>query len=132
MLTLDQKLKQFIDEALIASSLYNALASIAPNDNYKQLLMGMANDESDHAKAFQKIYQAITNQRYHPRVEPPLLRSSFDDILWNQVLEETSDYRKFDYEYIRMRGNSELASVYYIVKTDANVHAIRLLYMLLR
>lgn len=132
MLTLEEKLRIFIEEELIASKLYAALAAIAPNDNYKQLLQGMANDEEDHAKTFQKILYHITGQMHQPAIKTPTLRSTFDEILWNRVLDETSDYRKYGYEYFRTAPNTDLSSAYYVAKTDENVHAIRLLYMLLR
>ena len=131
-MNLEERLKEYITDENDSEIFYEELAKIAPNDNYRQLLMAMSNDEEDHAETFKQIYHHMTGKTFDPEVSKPIFESSFDDILWMRVLDETSNYRKYGYQYFQTDPRSELSAAYYIAKTDENVHAMRLLYMILK
>ena len=129
-MTTAQKLQMYIDAELGDSMLYKELAKYAPNDMDRQLLIEFSEDEQSHADNFKKIYRTLTGRSYNPDIKPPVLTGSFDDILRDRVLDESGDFRKYGEQYITTVNNDMLKDAYYRARTDENVHALRLLYML--
>lgn len=129
-MTTPQKLQMYINAELGDAALYRELAEIAPNDEYRQLLLEFAEDEQSHADRFKKIYKMLTGRSYNPIVQKPKIEDSFYDILRERVLDESGDFRKYGEQYIITNNNSELKNAYYLARTDENVHALRLLYMI--
>jgi Uncharacterized conserved protein len=129
-MTLAQKLQMYIDAELGDSALYNELSKVAPNDEDRKLLIEFAEDEESHAETFKRIYRNITGKSYNPVVKEPKLSGSFKDILRDRVLDESGDFRKYGEQYIQTKRNDMLKDAYYRARTDENVHALRLLYML--
>jgi len=129
-MTVPQKLQMYITAELGDAELYKELSKIAPNDEYRQLLLEFSADEQAHAVRFQKIYKMITGRAYNPVVPKPVIEGSFNDILRDRVLDESGDFRKYGEQYIITNNNNELKNAYYLARTDENVHALRLLYML--
>jgi rubrerythrin len=129
-MTTPQKLQMYISAELGDAALYTELSKMAPNDEYRQLLLEFAEDEQSHAQRFKKIYKMLTGRSYNPIVPEPVLEGSFNDILRDRVLDESGDFRKYGEQYMITNNNKELKNAYYIARTDENVHALRLLYML--
>ena len=125
-----QKLQLYIKAELGDAALYRELAKIAPNDDDRQLLLEFAEDEQSHANEFQRIYRTMTGRSYNPIIEPPVLQGTFNEILRERVIDESGDFRKYGQQYIQTDQNSVLKEAYYRARTDENVHALRLLYML--
>ena len=125
-----QRLQTYITAELGDASLYRELAKTAPNENDRQLLLEFADDEQSHATEFQHIYRTMTGRSYHPYVPQPELKGTFREILRDRVLDESGDFRKYGLQYIQTVRNDVLKDAYYRARTDENVHALRLLYML--
>ncbi|MDQ5984183.1 MAG: hypothetical protein RUMPE_01222 [Eubacteriales bacterium SKADARSKE-1] len=125
-----QKLQTYIIAELGDALLYKELAKMAPNEEYKNLLLDFSKDEQSHADEFKLIYRMITGKKFDPTVATPSLEGSFNDILRDRVLDESGDYRKYGEQYLNTTQNQILRDAYYRARTDENVHALRLLYML--
>ena len=125
-----QKLQIYIKAELGDAQLYRQLADMAPNDHFRQLLLEFAQDEQAHATEFQRIYRIITGSAFTPEVPPTMLQGSFFDILRERVLDESGDFRKYGEQFILCDSHTLLRRAYYRARTDENVHALRLLYML--
>ena len=124
-----QKLQTYIEAELGDSALYKELAKIAPNNEYKKLLKEFSEDEASHAENFKLIYKTMTGKSYDPVIQPPELMDTFEDTLRDRVLDESGDFRKYGEQYM-LTNNNALRNAYYTARTDENVHALRLLYML--
>lgn len=124
------RLRTYIDAESKDSALYRALSTMAPDDDDRQLLMEFAEDEHNHAVTFQRIYRSMTGRSYNPTIGTPQIIGSYPDILRDRVIDESGDYRKYGEQYIHTKTNEELRNAYYHARTDENVHALRLLYML--
>ena len=125
-----QNLRTYINAELGDSALYRTLSSMAPNNDDRELLLEFAEDEQSHADTFKHIYRQMTGRSYNPAVNPPILSGSYEDILRDRVIDESGDFRKYGEQYITTFKNEELKNAYYRARTDENVHALRLLYML--
>lgn len=125
-----QKLQTYIAAELGDAALYRELAKMAPNQNDSQLLREFAEDEQAHANEFQRIYRMMTGRNYTPTLQPPDLSDSYRDILRDRVLDESGDFRKYGEQYLQTNQNQALKNAYYRARTDENVHALRLLYLL--
>ena len=128
-MTTAQRLQMYIDAETKDAELYRELSRTAPDADDRRLLLEFSNDEQAHADEFKRIYRSITGRSYNPVVSPPVLEGSFDDILRDRVLDESGDFRKYGEQYA-MTQNRALKNAYYRARTDENVHALRLLYML--
>lgn len=129
-MTTAQKLQMYIDAELKDSALYRELAKIAPNETDRQLLTEFADDEQSHAETFKRIYRTLTGRSYNPEIAPPEIAGDYYDILRERVLDESGDFRKYGEQYLETTRNDMLRDAYYRARTDENVHALRLLYML--
>lgn len=129
-ITTAQRLQTYIDAELGDAILYRKLANMAPNNDDMQLLLEFSNDEQKHADTFKQIYRKMTGKNYDPIIKPPVLTGSYKDILRDRVLDESGDFRKYGEQYINTDKNPALKKAYYLARTDENVHALRLLYML--
>lgn len=129
-MTIPQRLEMYIDGELGDSALYKELAKTAPNDKFKELFLEFSEDEMSHAVEFKRIYKILTGKNYNPVIRPPVLEGTFEDILRDRVLDESGDFRKYGEQFIKTDKNYALRNAYYKARTDENVHALRLLYML--
>jgi len=129
-MTIAQRLKTYINAELGDSALYKELAKCAPNEEYRKLLLEFAEDELSHAVDFMCILKQMTCEKYDPQINPPVLKDSFNNILRDRVLDESGDFRKYGEQFIQTQCNIPLRNAYYRARTDENVHALRLLYML--
>lgn len=129
-MTTAQKLQMYITAELGDAALYRELANIATDENEHQLLLEFAEDEQAHAEEFQRIYRIMTGRGYHPFIPQPVLKGTYREILRDRVLDESGDFRKYGQQYIQTEKNDMLKNAYYRARTDENVHALRLLYML--
>lgn len=129
-LTTEQKLRMYIDAELGDAALYRKLATIAPNNTDRQLLLEFAANEQMHAARFKNIYKKMTGISYDPVVPVPEITGSYKEILHDRILDESGDYRKYGEQYLITKRNTALKNAYYLARTDENVHALRLIYML--
>ena len=129
-MTVVQKLQTYINAELSDSALYKELAKIAPSETDRQLLMEFSEDEQSHADEFKRIYRAMTGRSYIPIVPPVVLKEPYYDILRDRVLDESVDFRKYGEQYLLTTQNDTLKNAYYRARTDENVHALRLLYLI--
>lgn len=125
-----RNLETYITAELGDAALYRELAKEAPNPGYQELLLEFAEDEQAHADEFGRIYRNLTGRAYSPLIPRPILKGNFYDILRDRVLDESGDFRKYGEQYIQTNRNAALKNAYYKARTDENVHALRLLYML--
>ncbi|MBN7771864.1 hypothetical protein [Clostridium aminobutyricum] len=125
-----QKLEVYINAELEKAALYRELAKIAPSETARKILLEFANDGQFHLDEFKRIYRSMTGNSYNPEVQPVYLTKPYQDILGKLVLDESGDFRKYEEQYLDTSQNSPLKNAYYRAKTDSNVHALRLLYLL--
>lgn len=125
-----QRLRTYIEAEMQNSALYQALSTMAPDDDDRQLLLEFSEDDDRHASAFRGIYRAMTGRSYHPTIGAPQLVGAYPDILRERVLAESGDYRKYGEQYLLAKNNEELRNAFYHALIDDNVHALRILYML--
>lgn len=130
-LSTTQRLKMYIEDEERDAIFYKELSNIAPNTKFRELLFEMAIDEQIHADSFKRIYRAITGRTYSPIITPQDLSGGFINAIKKQILEESEGYRKYSEQYLINEKNKALKEAYFRAKTDENVHALRLLYMLL-
>lgn len=123
------KLGTYINAELSDSALYRELARIAPNEQDRKLLLEFADDEQAHADEFKRIYRLFYGRNFIPDVKKPQIVNSYREILRDRVLDESGDFRKYGEQYAST-DNPTLKNAYYRARTDENVHALRLLYML--
>ncbi len=131
-MTLTARLEEYIKSELRDSAVYAELAKTAPNSNYRKLLMEMSIDDRSHANEFKRIYKSMTGRNYNPVVKLPALKGSFNEILRSRILNESKDYKKYSEEYITTKGNTLLKTTFYLAGIDDNVHALHLIYMLMK
>lgn len=129
-MSVPQKLQTYINAELGDAALYRELSKNTPNENDRQLLLEFAEDEQSHADEFKKLYRRLTGRSYNPEVKPVELKGTYREILHNRILDESGDFRKYGEQYIMSKQNDELKDAYYRARTDENVHALRLLYIL--
>ncbi len=129
-ITTRQDLQSFINSELSNAMFYAQLAQIAPNEQYSNLLMGISKDKQELADIFRGLYRKIFRENYTPDIARLELRGTFEEILHNRVLSESENFRKYGIKLAGAGRNNELKTAYEKAKTDANVHALRLLYML--
>ena len=126
---LQLRLQNYIDAETVDAQLYRALSRIAPDEDARQLLMEFSEDEAGHAAEFRQIYKNLFGRNYSPEVKPPDISMPYRDMLLDRVIDESGDFRKYGQQYI-VTLNPVLKNAYYTARTDENVHALRLLYLL--
>jgi len=130
-MTTAERLQTYINAELGDAALYRKLANMAPDNEDRLLLLEFADNEQMHADMFKQIYKKMTGKNYDPVVKPPILTGSYKEILRDRILDESGDFRKYGEQYIATSDkNKALKTAYYLARTDENVHALRLLYML--
>ena len=130
-MTVPQKLQMYIDAELGDAALYRELAKIAPSEIDRRILLEFANDEQGHAEEFKRLYAALTGSSYNPNIRPVVIKDSYRNTLRDRILDESGDFRKYGQQYLLTPpNNTALRNAYYRARTDENVHALRLLYLL--
>ena len=129
-MTTTEKLETYIKAELGDAALYKELSKIALNEEDRKLLMEFSQDEQSHADEFKRIYYMLTRKNFNPEIQPPVISAPFRDVLRERVLDESGDFRKYGEQYLTTNMNTILKDAYYRARTDENVHALRLLYML--
>ena len=72
----------------------------------------------------------LTRKTFNPEIKMPVISDSYKNILRERVLDESGDFRKYGEQYLQENVNIMLKDAYYRARTDENVHALRLLYMI--
>jgi len=129
-MTTTEKLETYIKAELGDAALYKELSKIAPNDEDRKLLMEFSADEQSHADEFKRIYTMLTRKSFNPEIKTPVISDSYKNVLRERVLDESGDFRKYGEQYLQENVNTMLKDAYYRARTDENVHALRLLYMI--
>ena len=129
--TLAQRLQEYILNELTSAAYYTQLSYAAPNAEYRQALLTMAQDEITHADYFKEAYRMLTGEEYNPVVPIPRASLSFIESIHDMLLEEISNFQAYGHEYVSANGRNEmLGDIFYLAWTDANMHALKLLYIL--
>lgn len=129
-MTTTEKLETYIKAELGDAALYKELSKIAPSDEDRKLLMEFSQDEQSHANEFKRIYTMLTRKNFNPEIKTPVISDSYKNVLRERVLDESGDFRKYGEQYLQENVNTTLKDAYYRARTDENVHALRLLYMI--
>ena len=128
--TTQQKLQSFINAELGDAALYRELSKYAPDEEDRRLLLEFSADEQAHAEEFQRLYRALYGQSYTPAPPAVKFEGTYWQVLAERILDESRDYRKYGEFYMENIGNEALARAAYRARTDENVHALRIIYML--
>ena len=125
-----ERLKEYVDDELSDSLYYDILSERAPDEEQKQLLLEFSRNEKDHAETFARAITMITGKKYVlPFVGRPAVPSDYHEALKKRVINESGDFRKYGNEYLEAK-TPFLKDAFYKARTDENVHALRILYML--
>lgn len=124
-------LRNYIEDETRDHLYYSALSKAAPTEEYENILMSFANDELSHANGFRELLKMATGTSYTPDVEAPVISEDFGEELRKRILNESDGYKQYANEYLRLSLGSPLKKLFFIAKTDENVHIQKLLYMLL-
>lgn len=127
-----QNLESFIEAEMRDAELYTTLARQAPNENAREILTEIAEDEQGHSNEFKRIYRMLTGRRFTAQVNPIQLTDTYENILRERIIDESGDYRKYGEQYIMTRQNIPLSDAYFKAMLDENVHALRIIYLLNR
>lgn len=125
-----QNLENFIEAEMRDAQLYNMLAEQAPNENSRQILIEIAEDEQGHANEFKRIYRMLTGRRFSVQVNPIQLTDTYENVLRERIIDESGDYRKYGEQYMLTKQNIPLGDAYFKAMLDENVHALRIIYLL--
>lgn len=128
--TTRQDLRRFIRTTLQDAILYTELASMAPNEQYSQLLLEISREKQDQGERLRSAYRRMYRENYTPDVERPVLTGRFDQILYGRILDEAAGFREYGIKLLGVGRNDELRNAYERAQINSNVHALRLLYML--
>lgn len=129
-MTLLKRLQGYIDDELSAHEYYRDVAKIAPNEEYRKLLIETSDDEERHANEFKKIYRMLTGRDYNPDLPKAALKGDFRNNLRESFLDEIEAYKDYGKQYVETDRNRFLKELYYTAQLDENVHALRMLYMM--
>ena len=129
-LTTAQRIKMYIEDEERDAIIYKQLSNMAGSTKSREILFELSNDEQSHSDSFKKIYHSITGRNYKPLVIPPELNGTFKEVILNQILEETDTSRKYEEQY-HTTQNKILKKIYLNAKIDEQVHANKLIYILL-
>jgi len=129
-MTTIEKLETYIKAELGDAALYKELSKMAPSEEDRKLLLEFSADEQSHADEFKRIYTMLTRKSYNPEIAPPVITDSYKNVLRERVLDESGDFRKYGEQYLITNINIALKDAYYRARTDENVHALRLLYLI--
>lgn len=121
------KLQEYITAELTDYEFYMELSKMAPSDEAKFILIGIAEDEKCHAEMFQKIYRQMTGCCCCPKICPIVLQGKYEDILIDRVFDETADYKKYRCDLLTVSPNTAFWNACYKAGTDENCHANKLL-----
>lgn len=130
-LTTAQRIKMYIEDEERDAIIYKQLSNIATSTKSREILFELSTDEQRHSDMLKKIYYKITGRNYAPLVVPPELNRNFNDVILNQILEETEGFRKYEEQYRLNEKNKLFKDIYFKTKTDENIHANKLIYILL-
>ena len=130
-LTTAQRIRMYIEDEERDAIIYKQLSNMATSTKAREILFELTSDEQAHSDSFKKIYHAITGRNYTPLVIPPELNGTFKDVIINQILEEADSFRKYEEQYQLNTKNKLFRDAYFRAKTDEQVHANKLIYILL-
>ena len=109
---------------------YSELAKHAPEEEYRNLLTEIAEEEKGHADSFTNIFRMLAGRDPVLSVSPVAVNGDFYEILRDRLMDETRDYKKYSEHYAVMPQNNTIRNAFFRAMTDENSHALKLLYML--
>lgn len=124
-----QDIKKYINAELGDRRLYAKLAEIAPNEEYRILLMDFSEDEKRHADKLTEMFQKMTGKGYSPNTAEPIIVNSFFETLRKRMLDESYDYGKY-MSAARNADDENMKLQFEAFADDENIHAHRLMYMI--
>ena len=129
--SLPQRLMNYIDAETADAALYRELSKVSDDPGDSKLLNEFDVDEAYHAVDFEAFYRLLTWKRYFPNQYASDLTDDYREILFDRILDESGDFRKYNREYMSTPSdNVRLKNAFYNAAVDENMHAIRLLYIL--
>lgn len=118
-------IKEYICDEFKDSLYYEILASKAPTQRARELLMEFSRDEKLLAENFMKAYRIITGTEYKPEsVNEPEV-PEYNEALKDCLINESSDYRKYGVLYLNA-ANKCLKELFFMARTTEVQHAMRL------
>jgi len=120
-----QNIEEYINDEIKDSKYYAILASKAPTQRAKDLLMEFSSDELKHSKNMMRAYCMITGKKYTPPVVEEPQVPSYNEALKVRILAETSDYKKYGEQYLKACV-PWLKDLFYMTRTVEAQHAMRM------
>ncbi len=122
-------IEEYIQDELKDSRYYAILATKAPTERAKQLLMEFSKDEQMHAQNFMHAYFMLTGRRYHvPVIQDPIV-PAYEEALKQRILAESGDFEKYGKQYLKA-PNSYLRNLFYMTQVKEGQHAMRIPFLL--
>ncbi len=120
-----KSLEEYIHDEMKDSKYYAILATKAPTQRARDLLLEFSRDEEMHAKHFMEAYCALTGTQYVPAmVEEPDV-PDYEEAIKQRILAETHDYKKYGEWYLRTQG-TWLGDLFFMTRTVEAQHAMRM------
>jgi rubrerythrin len=123
-----QQLGEYIQSELYDSMYYAALSQIAPDEEKKNILMGMSDDEEEHAKLLKREYYRLAGRNYK---EEPISLEEMDDFkkaVLTQIKNEIDGFKTYNQQALNS-PNRILKDVFTSCATSEAEHAMLLLLM---
>lgn len=124
---LPQRLQDYIDTELNHEALYRAMADIAPNEEEQRLFLEIADNERQHASAFQNVYTAVTGQHYDtPQIYPVTVTEPYQFALRQLLLNEHRSFKEYHSQFMKT-DNMALKNACYEIGRNKSNHINRLM-----
>jgi rubrerythrin len=115
---------EYIHDELSDSRYYAILATKAPTQRAKNLLLEFSKDEKTHAENFMKVYYTMTGNNYVlPEIAEPTV-PDYMEAIKIRILAETGDYEKYGIKYLQA-VNRCLKDLFFMTRTKEAQHAMR-------
>ena len=118
-------IEEYIHDELKDSRYYSLLATKAPTQRARDLLMEFSRDEQGHAENFMRAYFMLTGRMYTLQAMEPIEVPDYREALKVRILAETHDYRKYGEKYL-IACNRCLKDLFYMTRTVEAQHAMRI------
>lgn len=118
-------IEEYIYDELKDSKYYAILASKAPTQRSKELLMEFSADEQMHAQNFINAYYMLTGKVYRPLVVEDPVVPEYTEALKERIMAETKDYKKYGEQYLK-QDYKYLKDLFYMTRTVEAQHAMRI------
>jgi rubrerythrin len=119
-------IQEYIMDELSDSQYYSILATKAPTQRAKEIILEFSQDEKLHAENFMQVYYFMTGQRYCPLYIPTPQVPDYEEALKQRIIAETNDYKKYGIKYLETKCNPYLSDLFFMTRTYEAIHAMRI------